>query len=151
MVESLIRLAGVTTPYASCINPMDELVHLSVFAGGWSLEAAKSVAGRDTKEGAVLDLLSALVEKSLVVSERDGKCGRRYRMLEPVRQYALEDLEESGEIEEIGRRHAAFFLALAQEAEPQLRGQEQAGDGEARSEHRAMSRTGRRPDAGLRT
>ena len=48
----------------------------------------------------------------------------RYRMLEPIRQYAREKLEESGEAEEVRRRHASFFLALAEEAEPRLLGPE---------------------------
>ena len=52
--------------------------------------------------------------------------GRRYRLPEPLRQYALERLEESGEAEAFRRRHAEFFLALAEEAEPKLRGPEQA-------------------------
>ena len=92
---------------------------LSVFAGGWTLEAAEAVGSGDgIEEGEILDLLSGLVDKSLVVAEATEDGEVRYRMLEPVRQYALEKLEESGEAEEVRRRHAAFFLALAEEAEP---------------------------------
>jgi DNA-binding CsgD family transcriptional regulator/tetratricopeptide (TPR) repeat protein len=72
-----------------------------------------------------LDLLSGLVDKSLVVEEPQ-ESGVRYRMLEPIRQYAREKLEEGGEGEEVQRRHAGFFLALAAEAEPGLRGPEDA-------------------------
>lgn len=89
---------------------------LSVFAGGWTLEAAEAVG----TEGDVLDLLSRLVDKSLVVAEASP---RRYRMLEPVRQYGREKL--AGEAEQVRQRHAAFFLALGEEAEPELVGPEQ--------------------------
>jgi non-specific serine/threonine protein kinase len=75
------------------------------------------------EEREVLDVLSGLVEKSLVATERQ-ESGARYRMLEPVRQYARDKLEEDGEGEEARRRHATFFLALAEEAEPRLRGPE---------------------------
>jgi non-specific serine/threonine protein kinase len=102
---------------------------LSVFAGGWTLEASEAVgSGEDIeKEGRVsnppvLHLLSGLVEKSLVVAEPTEQGGVRYRMLEPVRQYALEKLEQSGEAEDMKRSHAGYFLALAEEAEPWLSG-----------------------------
>jgi predicted ATPase/DNA-binding SARP family transcriptional activator/DNA-binding CsgD family transcriptional regulator len=100
------------------------LWQLSAFAGGWTLEAAE-VVGAGAEEDDVLNLLSRLVDKSLVVAEvaRDGPV--RYRMLETVRQYAHERLEKSGEAEVVHRRHAGFFLALAEEAEPQLKGAQQ--------------------------
>jgi non-specific serine/threonine protein kinase len=95
---------------------------LSVFAGGWDLEAAEAVGAAEPSEaGRVLDLLSGLVEKSLVVAEAEARGAVRYGMLEPVRQYAMERLEQGGEAEETRRRHAAFFLALAEEAHPKLR------------------------------
>src|SRR5829696_699880 len=98
---------------------------LSVFAGGWTLEASEAVGARgDVEEGEVLDVLSGLVDKSLVVARERQESGVRYRMLEPIRQYAREKLEEGGEGEEARRRHATFFLALAEEAEPRLRGPE---------------------------
>ena len=96
---------------------------LSVFAGGWALGAAEAVSvGREVEEGDVLDLLSALVDRSLVVAEATEDGGMRYGMLEPVRQYALEKLGESGEAERVRRRHVECFLALAQEAAPELWG-----------------------------
>jgi tetratricopeptide (TPR) repeat protein len=101
---------------------------LSVFAGGFTLEAAEAVgAGREEGTEDVLHLLGRLVEQSLVVAADTGGEGTevRYRMLEPVRQYAQELLEESGEAEETRRRHAEFFLALAEAAEPELRGPNQ--------------------------
>ena len=67
---------------------------LSVFAGGWTLDAAEAVgAGGDLDEADVLDLLTQLVDKSLVVADADGE---RYRLLETVRQYAHERLEDVG-------------------------------------------------------
>jgi predicted ATPase/DNA-binding CsgD family transcriptional regulator len=98
---------------------------LSIFAGGWTLEAAEAVGtGGDFEEGDILDLLSGLVEKSLVVAKGFEEGQVRYRLLEPVRQYALEKLEEIGEGQEVRRRHAGYFLALAEDAEPRLRGPE---------------------------
>ncbi len=95
---------------------------LSVFAGGWTLEAAEAVgAGGGVEEDDVLDLLSGLVDKSLVVEERQ-ESGVRYRMLEPVKQYAREKLEEGSEGEEVWHRHLTFFLALAANTEPRLQG-----------------------------
>ena len=103
--------------YELLIEPERELFNrLSVFAGGWTLEAAESVASGEGIED-VLDLLSRLVDKSLVVAEATGDGGVRYRMLEPVRQYAQERL---GEDDALRDRHAAFFLALAEEAESKL-------------------------------
>ena len=98
---------------------------LSVFAGGFSLEAAEAVGAGDGIEGGeVLDLLSSLVDKSLVVAETPsrGEQTPRYRLLEPVRQYTRERIEQSGEVDEVRRRHATFFLALAEEAEPESKG-----------------------------
>jgi predicted ATPase/DNA-binding SARP family transcriptional activator/DNA-binding CsgD family transcriptional regulator len=103
---------------------------LSVFAGGWTLEAAEALGSGEgvdgVGEGEVLDPLSRLVDKSLVALEEGEHDGAmRYTMLEPVRQYAREKLRESGEEDAVGRRHAAFFLALAEEAEPELSGPNQ--------------------------
>jgi predicted ATPase/DNA-binding CsgD family transcriptional regulator len=98
---------------------------LSVFAGGWTLEAVEAVAvGGGVEEGEVLDLLSGLVEKSLVVARGSDEGRVRYRLLEPVRQYVQEKLEEDGEGQEVRRRHATFFLAVAEEAEDRLWGPE---------------------------
>ena len=104
---------------------------LSVFAEGWALEASEAVvSGKGIAEREVLDLLSALVEKSLVIAELAADSGGgevRYRLLEPVRQYALEKLEQSGELEELKRAHAEYFLGVAEEVEPQLIGPREAG------------------------
>ena len=99
---------------------------LSVFAGGWTLEAAEAVGeGGGIEQDDVLDLLPRLVDKSLVVAEATGDGGVRYRLLEPIRQYGLERVEGSGESDAVRRRHAAFFHALAEEAEPELSGSQQ--------------------------
>jgi tetratricopeptide (TPR) repeat protein len=78
------------------------------------------------EDGQVLDLLSALVEKSLVVYEEDENGQGRYRLLDTVRQYGRDRQRESGEGDAVRERHQAFFMALATEAEPQLQGPEQA-------------------------
>ena len=96
---------------------------LSMFAGGFTLEAAEAVgADRETDAAAVLDLLTALVEKSLVELDADGE---RYRMLETVRQYAQEKLLAAGAEEDARARHLDFYLAFAEEAEIKLRGPDQ--------------------------
>jgi predicted ATPase/DNA-binding CsgD family transcriptional regulator len=100
---------------------------LCVFAGGWTLEASEAVvSGEGIEKSEVLDLLTGLVEKSLVVAEPTPEDGVRYKMLEPVRQYALEKLEHCGESEAAKRTHADYFLALAEEAEPELFGPREA-------------------------
>jgi predicted ATPase/DNA-binding SARP family transcriptional activator/DNA-binding CsgD family transcriptional regulator len=97
---------------------------LSSFAGGWTIEAAEVVGG-DVRQGDVLDVLSGLVEKSLVLAEATGEGDAvRYRLLEPIRQYAREKLGEGGESEAVLRHHADFFLTLAEQARPKLRGPE---------------------------
>jgi predicted ATPase/DNA-binding SARP family transcriptional activator/DNA-binding CsgD family transcriptional regulator len=101
---------------------------LSVFAGGGTLEAAEEVcSGEGIEQDDVLDILSKLVDKSLVVAEASpGVEGElRYRMLEPIRQYGQERLQQSGEADAIRERHAASFLALAEQAGPELRGPRQ--------------------------
>ncbi|MDQ5818620.1 MAG: NB-ARC domain-containing protein [Actinomycetota bacterium] len=110
-------------------GPEKELFgRLSVFAGGFELEAAEAVgAAGDVDAADVVLLLGNLVEQSLVVAQADEEeDGIRYGMLEPVRQYATERLKESGEAGEVRRRHAGYYLALAERVGPELRGPEQA-------------------------
>ena len=85
-------------------------LRLSVFAGGWTLEAAEALgSGEGVGNGEVLDPLSRLVDKSLVALEEGEHDGAlRYTMLEPVRQYAREKLRESGEEDAVQERHAGF-------------------------------------------
>ncbi|HKE89565.1 MAG TPA: AAA family ATPase, partial [Gemmatimonadales bacterium] len=91
---------------------------LAVFTGGFTVDAAEAVAGTAD----VLDLLSSLVDKSLVTLETEA-LESRYRMLETVRQFAQQRLEEAGEAAQLGRSHAQFFLARAEAAEPFLSNQ----------------------------
>src|SRR5919198_3449027 len=95
---------------------------LAVFAGGATIEAAEAVCARDREHaGAVFDGIASLVEKSLLRPARES----RVRVLETVREYALEKLREGGEEEFLRERHARYFLALAEEAEPQILGADQ--------------------------
>ena len=96
------------------------LRRLSVCAGGWTLEGAEAVTADGAVERrAVLDLLSGLVDRSLVESEeRSGVV--RYRMLESIRQYAAEHLVAAGELDSARARHLAWCLELAERAEPEL-------------------------------
>ncbi|MCP2357456.1 putative ATPase [Nonomuraea thailandensis] len=100
------------------------LRRLSVFSGGASLEAAERVCGGDTYAGEpVLDVLTALIEKSLLVA--DGDDLPRYRMLDTIREYAAHRLAEAGESEAARRAHLAYFVELAETADPHLRRAEQ--------------------------
>ncbi len=117
------------------------LRRLAVFAGGWTLEAAEVVCGdKPGSEGAgeqgggspavlsesdILDLLSHLVDKSLVMVDREQGDEVRYRLLETVRQYAREKLAESGEGSALRDRHLDFFVMLAEQAEPEIRSHNQ--------------------------
>jgi predicted ATPase/class 3 adenylate cyclase len=95
---------------------------LAVFAGGWTHEAAEAVCvGGFVKEDTVLDLVTGLVDKSLVVSET----GERYRLLDTVRQYAQERLTEIGEAAKVRNRHLAFYVKLAERARRELVGSDQ--------------------------
>jgi tetratricopeptide (TPR) repeat protein len=96
---------------------------LGVFAGGWSLQASEWVCDRGDLDLDVLDGLGSLVDKSLVRAvEADEE---RFSMLETIREFASERLEESGEGEDIRRAHADFFRGLAEEAESQVIGPDQ--------------------------
>jgi non-specific serine/threonine protein kinase len=96
---------------------------LAVFAGGWTLDAAEAACiGEGIEADNVLDLLTQLVNKSLVIGEREQGREARYRMLETIHQYASERLLEAGEGEQVRKRHFEFFLQLAERAEPYVRG-----------------------------
>ena len=96
---------------------------LSVFAGGWTLEDASEVcSGEPIPKNDVVHLLIRLIEQSLVVAEENGD---RYRMLETVRQHARLALEESGEVSAWRTRHLEHFVALGEQADPNLTGDDQ--------------------------
>jgi predicted ATPase len=105
---------------------------LSVFRGGWTLDAAVEVCGEGVELPTAVAYLEQLREHSLVVAEEPGTQAERgggemrFRMLETVREYSEEKLAASGEADRWRRRHVAFFIQLAQEAEPNLAGAEQA-------------------------
>jgi predicted ATPase/class 3 adenylate cyclase len=94
---------------------------LSVFIGGWTLEAAESVCENSN----MLDLLTHLVDKSLVIVDYSHNDKPRYYLLETIRQYAREKLAERSETKSVRDRHFAYFLSLAERAEPQVQGPEQ--------------------------
>jgi predicted ATPase/DNA-binding XRE family transcriptional regulator len=99
--------------------------HLAVFQDGWTLDVAAAIRGTQDRDAAgVVDGLGRLVDASLVVAYEVGD-EPRYRLLEPIRQYALEQLEQRGEAAHVHGQHAAYFLTLAETAEPLLRGAEQ--------------------------
>ena len=95
---------------------------MSVFAGGCTLEAAEAVCGAE------LDVLQALVERSLIEREQDAGPEPRFSMLESLGQFAVERLEDSGEASETRERHAAWIRALAERVDERLR----AGEPEER-------------------
>ena len=96
---------------------------LAVFSGGWTVEAAESVCSLGSDGVDVIDVMSRLVEKSLVLPEKGAQ---RYGMLETVRHYALDRLEESGELPAMRDAHLAHFARMAEEAHPHLSGSAQA-------------------------
>lgn len=103
------------------------LQRLSVFMGGWTLEAAEEICcGEGIEAEDVLDGLDSLAKKSLVQAEDSGD-QKRYRLLETLRQYGEEKLHESGDLERMRGEHRDWFLHLAERAETQHTGPEQAG------------------------
>jgi non-specific serine/threonine protein kinase len=102
------------------------LNRVTVFAGGFTLEAAEGVIPNgDIKDAEVLDLVSALVDKSLVVPD-ETEDGGRYRLLETIRDYGGEKLRDSGDGDALTIRHVNFFVAYVDAAESELRGPDQA-------------------------
>jgi predicted ATPase/transcriptional regulator with XRE-family HTH domain len=88
---------------------------LAVFSGGFGVEAAESVCARDQEGGQeVLEVLAGLVDESLVRRVKDADGEPRLTMLDTIHEYARERLEESGEAETVRRRHAEFFLRMAE-------------------------------------
>jgi predicted ATPase/DNA-binding CsgD family transcriptional regulator/transcriptional regulator with XRE-family HTH domain len=101
------------------------LSRLAVFAGGWTLEAAEAVCGGEhVPRQNVLDLLSNLVDKSLVVAEERG-AAEWYRLLDPLRAYALEKLQRCGDELHVQSRHRDWYVQLAERFETEWRGPRQ--------------------------
>ena len=103
---------------------------LAVFAGGFTFEAAEAVCNnyelsqdprpKTGDQSEILELITSLVDKSLLVAKDQAGGEQRFRMLEVVREYVLECLEKNDEAEEMRRRYANYFLALGEEAGPHL-------------------------------
>lgn len=157
--------ATVDWSYASLTEGERVLLRrLSVFAGRFSHEAVQAVCGEPGAQGmedvlparTTLESLAHLVEKSLLLSE-NAAGGRRYRLLETIREFAAERLAECGEDESLHRRHTRFFMQLAETAENLIIGADQQawierleleyGNFRAALE---WSLAGRAPDLGLR-
>lgn len=105
------------------LNPQEQTLfrRLAVFEGGCTLAAVEAVcAGDGFEAGRILEVLSSLVDKSLVLAETLGRAQARYRMLETLREYALEKLTGSGEAAILRERHLELFLGRAEEAEAKL-------------------------------
>ncbi len=97
---------------------------LSIFVGGCTLPAVEAICG-DALGIDMLDGLASLVDKSMLKPQEQSKAGKRFKMFETIREFGHEQLLASGEIEKLQRRHALFFLDLAERAEPLLTGPEQ--------------------------
>ena len=103
------------------------LRRLSVFWGGCTLEGAEAVCNTRNDLGSdIFELMSSLVDKSLVQQRRHGNDEPRFRMLETIREYSLERLQQSGEDAATKRAHAAYCLVLAEEGNPDLSESERA-------------------------
>jgi predicted ATPase len=97
---------------------------LAVFVGGWTLEAAESVCGEESAGFDILDLLTRLVDKSLVyLEETNGSM--RYHRLETIRQYSREKFFETNEVEEVRDRHLDFVVQFVELADENLKGKDQ--------------------------
>ena len=117
-------LAGAIDWSYGLLSDLERTVfrRLSVFAGGFSLEAAEAVTtGPGLDPGDILDLVANLAAKSLVVVTGQGN-SQRYRLLETIRAYAADRVSGTGEQAELRGRHLAWFLDLAELAEPRLAG-----------------------------
>ena len=118
--------ASVDWSYQLLDDDERTLLHrMSVFAGAVTLDAVEGVCdGHGLERLAILDVLTGLIDKSLVVVDDDGPAAR-YRLLETIRQYADVRLAESGDKDRVNGCHRDYFLALAEHIEPRLFGADQ--------------------------
>jgi non-specific serine/threonine protein kinase len=114
--------SAVDWSYALLIPEEQVLLRrLAVFPAGCTIDTAESVCGGEGIDlERVIDLLSSLVDKSLLIAQTTGRPQARYHMLETIREYAVEKLEASGEMTRLRDRYLALFLARAEEASPHL-------------------------------
>jgi predicted ATPase/class 3 adenylate cyclase len=109
------------------LDPVERrlFARLSVFTGGWTFESAEAVCDPEELGVDALDGLTSLVDKSLIRRVEAPGRPARFSMLETIREFGLEQLEATGELEPVRRRHAEHFLRLAEDAEPHLTGDDQ--------------------------
>jgi predicted ATPase/class 3 adenylate cyclase len=128
--------ATIDWSYNLLSEPERQLLRrLAVFFGGWTLEAAESICDEcvtdksinSNEQVDILNILSSLVQKSLVQFVQQEGLEERYHLLETIRLYAREKLQESGEAETLHQQHLKYFRQLAQEADVHLRGAEEIG------------------------
>lgn len=99
---------------------------LSVFAGGFTIEAAEAICSdKDSAHHQIFDVITELVDKSMLVADSAGRVETRYRLLETMREYAREKLMASSELDETCQRHLNYFVRFAEEAGPRLLSTEQ--------------------------
>ncbi len=108
----------------SLLDPAEQrlFMRLAAFSGGCSLSAAEALCGAGDVQPEVLDGAAALIDQSLLQQAEPVAGEPWFVMLETIREYALERMHESGEAEALQRRHAEYYLALAEAIEPDLRG-----------------------------
>ncbi|MGE5073171.1 MAG: ATP-binding protein [Anaerolineae bacterium] len=117
--------ATIDWSYSLLSDPEKQLLRrLAVFAGGWTLEAAEAVCADPSGQEDVLDLLTHLVDKSLVSME-EAAHEMRYRRLETIRQYSLERLLESDEADTLRDRHLGYYVGFAELVDEKLKGAHQ--------------------------
>jgi predicted ATPase/DNA-binding CsgD family transcriptional regulator len=100
--------------------------HLGIFVGGWTLEAAEAVVPAPEPASPVWATLALLADKSLVQVDAITSDERRYRMLEPIRDYAVERLRQSEELDGAQDRHARYYLTVAEQVEAASYGPQEA-------------------------
>jgi predicted ATPase/class 3 adenylate cyclase len=116
---------AIAWSYDLLTDPERELIRrLSAFAGSFDVESVGALCP-EQYDFELLDALDLLAGKSLIVADISGHA-TRYALLQTIREFVLEQLRWSGEEEVVRRRHADYFLALAEQAEPMLRGAEQS-------------------------
>jgi predicted ATPase/DNA-binding CsgD family transcriptional regulator len=122
--ESRHQTLRATIDWSYVLLPVDEQIllrRLAVFETGCTLDTAESVCtGESIAAGRILGLISSLVSKSLVVAETLSRAQARYRLLETIREYALEKLDEAGETARLRDQHLDLFIARAEETAPKL-------------------------------
>jgi len=123
-------LRGLVDWSYELLNPLEQLLlqRLGIFVGGFDMAAVEAVCSDESLDVLdVLDLLGSLVEKSLVMMEETPDNGTRYRMLETLREYAREKLEQSGGLNATAACHLQHFFTLAKQVRDGLQGAQQAG------------------------